>query len=207
MKFSEYASQLGVTYLTVYKHWKKGLIKGRQLATGTIIVDTEETKQTTQTRVVLYARVSSSENKDNLARQLERLRIFALAKGYIVVKEIAEIGSGLNDKRHKLLAQLRIKDWDILLVEHKDRLARFGLEIIETLLHQLDKRAEVINQVESQKEDILQDLISIITSYSAKIYGLRRSKRKTEAIITLLQTHGEKSRGDQRQTIGDKRVE
>ena len=199
MRLRDYAKHLGVTYLTAYNHWKKGLIKGRQLATGTIIVDFEETKRVDQTRVVLYARVSSSENKDNLASQLERLRSFATAKGYTIVKEIEEVGSGLNDKRRKLLAQLRVKDWDILLVEHKDRLARFGLEIIETLLIQLDKRVEVINQVETQREDILQDLVSIITSYTAKIYGLRRTKRRTEEIITLLRSH-EGERGDK---VGD----
>ena len=200
MRLREYATKLGVSYLTAYNHWKKGLIKGFQLETGTIIVEFEETKQSTHKRVVLYARVSSSENKDNLEAQLTRLRNFAIAKGYTIVKEIQEVGSGLNDKRRKLLAQLKLKDWDILLVEHKDRLARFGIELIETLLAQLDKKIEVINQAESQRADILQDLISIITSYSAKIYGLRRSKRQTEKITALLQADGQTVRRAQRKS-------
>lgn len=202
MRLREYATRLGVSYLTAYNHWKKGLIKGFQLETGTIIVEFEETKQSTHKRVVLYARVSSSENKDNLEAQLTRLRNFAIAKGYTIVKEIQEVGSGLNDKRRKLLAQLKLKDWDILLVEHKDRLARFGIELIETLLAQLDKKIEVINQAESQRADILQDLISIITSYSAKIYGLRRSKRQTEKITALLQADGQTVRRTQRKAPG-----
>lgn len=189
MKLSAYAKKIGVSYLTAYLYWKKGLLKGKQLQTGTIIIQEEETTQAIQTqpRVVLYARVSSSENKDNLKTQLERLKTYAASKGYNIVKEITEIGSGLNDTRKKLIAQLQKKDWDIIIVEHKDRLARFGVELVEVLLKQLGKHIEIINQVDDKKENIIQDLISIITSYSAKIYGLRRSKRKTETIIKQLQ--------------------
>lgn len=190
MKLSDYANKLGVSYLTAYLYWKKGYLKGRQLPTGTIIIEEEKTENTIQhNRVVLYARVSSSENQDNLKSQLQRLREYAIAKHYTIVSEISEIGSGLNDKRKKLLKIFTNSNWDIILIEHKDRLARFGVELIESLLNQLNKRIEIINQAETQKEDILQDLISIITSYSAKIYGLRRSKRKTEAIISHLQSN------------------
>lgn len=204
MKLSDYAKTHGIKYLTAYLYWKKGFIKGHQMPTGTIFINDEEfiehkTQKTEQKieqkselnagkRAILYARVSSAENKDNLERQITRLRDYASAKGYSIVKEVSEIGSGINDKRRKLLNVIKDKKSDIIVVEHKDRFSRFGTAIIEELLGQTGKRLEIINQAETEKADIIQDLISIITSYSAKIYGKRRTERKTETIIKKLKT-------------------
>jgi len=116
------------------------------------------------------------------------LKNYAGAKGYIIVKEVKEIGSGLNDSR-KLLENILTNDgWDILLVEHKDRLARFGTNYINILLEKLGKTIEIINNVENDTEDLMQDFISIITSFCARLYGHRRSKRKTEKIIKELKS-------------------
>ena len=192
MKLSTYAKKVGITYLTAYKYYRKGIIKGHQISTGTIFIDdTEiptpiEEKKTISTRVILYARVSSSENKDNLITQLNRIREYSIAKGYTIVKEIGEIGSGLNAKRKKLLSILKERNFDIIIVEHKDRFARFGIEIIEELLSQTNRRIEIINKSDTPKEDIVQDFVSIITSYSAKIYGQRRAKRYTAGFIEEL---------------------
>lgn len=142
-----------------------------------------------ENKVVLYARVSSNENKNNLESQLERLRLFAIAKGYQVVKEIKEVGSGLNDNRSKLnyLLEKELNEFKILLVEHKDRLTRFGFNYIDILLKSHNKQIEVINLVDSDKEDLIQDFVSVITSFCARIYGKRRSKRKTEKLIKELE--------------------
>jgi len=198
MRLSAYAKQNGITYGTAYKYWQKGIIKGKQLPTGTIFIENTESekfiKKVIGNSVVLYARVSSSENKDNLESQLQRLKDFASAKGYTVIKEVKEIGSGINSNRRKLLSVLKQNDYNIILVEHKDRFARFGIEIIEELLSQQGKTLEVINQAETEKENLVQDLISIITSYSAKIYGQRRSRRKTEKLIHMLQQKNGKNK-------------
>jgi predicted site-specific integrase-resolvase len=95
--------------LTAFRHWQKGYLKGEQLASGTIIVYEDELQTRKDALTILYARVSSSENKDNLESQLQRLRDFANAKGYTIVKEVKEIGSGLNDKRRteKLIQELQ----------------------------------------------------------------------------------------------------
>ncbi len=180
MKLSDYAKNKGISYLTAYRHWNKGYITGEQLPSGTIIVHepTESKVKNNDTLVVLYARVSSSENKDNLDSQLMRLRNYSSAKGYKIVQEIKEIGSGLNDKRPKLENLLKSDDWNLLLVEHKDRLARFGINYITILLEKLDKRIEIINHSDNDKDDLMQDFVSIITSFTARLYGLRRSKRK-----------------------------
>ncbi len=202
MRLSVYARKIGVTYQTAYKHYRKGIIQGYQLPTGTILVDySEDNKENLikkENKVALYARVSSSENKSNLKSQLDRLRDFATAKGYTIVEEISEIGSGINSKRKKLLNLLKKDTYSILLVEHKDRFARFGIEIVKELLDQLNKKLEIINETNSDKEDLVQDLISIITSFSAKLYGQRRSNRKTESIINHLKNYDkEKNRNNE----------
>lgn len=77
------------------------------------------------------------------------------------------------------------------MVEHKDRLTRFGFHYIEKLLAMQGRRIEVINLAENSKEDLMQDFVSIVTSFCARLYGQRRSKRKTERIIAELQSNGE----------------
>lgn len=191
IKLSKYAKNNGICYMTAYRHFHLGLLKGVQLQTGTILIEDnnlidEKIKKEQNKNVVLYARVSSTENRKNLDSQLNRLRDFASAKGYNIVKEVKEIGSGLNDGRRKLEQVFKNDDWNILLVEHKDRLARFGINYLEVLLNKQNKKIEIINQVNNEKEDVMQDFISIITSFSAKIYGLRRGKRKTEELIKKL---------------------
>ena len=139
-----------------------------------------------QERTIIYARVSSAENKNNLETQCERLRNFASAKGYKIAQEVKEIGSGLNDKRPKLERLLAKDDWDILLVEHKDRLARFGINYLNVLLAKQGKRIEIINDADGNSEGLMQDFVAIVTSFCARLYGLRGSKRKTEKIIEQL---------------------
>jgi len=186
MKLSEYAKKNSVTYKTAFNHWKAGLIKGKQLPTGTIVVFDEQEEKDGNS-VIIYARVSSSENKDNLESQLNRLRDYSSAKGYNIIKEVKEIGSGLNDKRKQLESILRRNDWKTLVVEHSDRLARFGLHYIKILLEQTGRNIEIINETDNAKDDLMQDFISIITSFTARLYGLRRGKRKTEKIIKGLE--------------------
>ena len=186
MKLRDYAKKNSVSYRTAYRHWKAGLIKGRQLSTGTIVIDSLEDNNSLEQRAILYSRVSSSENKSNLDSQLERIRSYAYARGYKVCREIKEIGSGLNDSRKQIQSVLKSNDWDILIVEHKDRFSRFGTEFVSTLLTKSNKRLEVINEAMDDKSDLMQDFVSIITSFVARLYGQRRSQRKTEKIIAEL---------------------
>jgi putative resolvase len=108
MKLSAYAKQVGVTYKTAYQWWKAGQLDAYQLPTGTIIVR-EATPSATG--VALYARVSSAEQKEDVTRQLHRLRDDAAARGYQVVSEVTEIASGLNDERPKLTQLLTDARW------------------------------------------------------------------------------------------------
>lgn len=187
-KISTYAKENDLTYLTVWNMLQRKELPFIRTPKGTyLILEDNIEEKVLGNRVVLYARVSSSENKSNLVSQLERLRNYAIAKGYTIVKEVKEVGSGLNDKRQQLLKVLQTDDWNIIIVEHKDRFARFGINYIELLLNKLNKKLEIINTTEDNtKEDLLVDFVSIITSFTARLYGLRRSKRKTEEIIKQL---------------------
>ena len=192
-KISTYAKENDLTYHTVYNMVKRGDLPSVVLPSGTILIeDTSSRLLESSNRVVLYSRVSSSENKANLDSQMERLRSFSIAKGYTVVKEIKEVGSGLNDNRKKLCDLLNRLDYDIILVEHKDRFSRFGFHFIEILLEKLNKKIEVINHSENNaKNDLMEDFVSIITSFTARLYGLRRSKRRTETLIKELENKNE----------------
>lgn len=183
MKLSTYAKKLGITYRTAFNYYQKGMIKGAyQLNTGTIIVPEEIKNKPEYT--VIYARVSSSENKSNLESQAKRLQQFCYAKGWIINEIIKECASGLNDKRPKLQKIFNERKATRLIIEHKDRLTRFGFEYIKTLFQGCE--IIVVNETDNKEDDIMQDFISIITSFCARIYGNRRSYRKTEKIIKEL---------------------
>jgi putative resolvase len=194
MKLSDYAKTLGISYLTAWRHYKAGKIPypTEQLPTGTVIVDYDPKKISGGIkRVAIYARVSSAENKDNLDRQAERLTLGAIAKGYQIVYIVKEIGSGLNDNRKKLEKLLLKDDYDILLVEHKDRLGRFGTHYMDILLRRLGVNLEIVNLADNGRDELMQDLVAIITSFAARLYGQRRAKRKTEKIVEALNSQAD----------------
>ena len=188
MKLSTWAKIQGIGYRAAWNHFKAGLIPGAYtLNTGTIIVPDEAQTINTAEHIVCYARVSSSQNKDNLLSQSKRINDFCAAKGWIVSESIQEIGSGLNDNRPKLLKIFQNKKATKLVVEHKDRLTRFGFNYIEQLCKSFNCEIIIINPANNDKEDLIQDFTSIITSFCAKIYGQRRTKRATEKIIKQLE--------------------
>jgi len=186
MKLSAYARKLGISYVSAWRLWKNKQLDGYQLPTGTIIV-IEKKENKLPDKVCIYARVSSSENKNNLNTQAKRLEDYSIARGYQIYKTVKETGSGVNDNRQKLNQILRDKNYNKIVVEHKDRLTRFGFNYLKILADEQGKEIEVVNMSENDKDDLMKDFISIITSFCARLYGLRRSKRKTEKIIKVLQ--------------------
>jgi len=187
VKLSQYAKQQGISYSTALRWWHQGVIRGYQASSGTIIVETEGKQAASEERVAIYARVSSAEHRENLERQAERLTQYCTIRGYRVVKLVKEVGSGVNDSRPKLLSLLRDPLITRVVVEHKDRLTRFGFRYIETLLEIQGRTIEVVNPAENNKEDLLHDLASIVYSICARLYGQRRAKRKTERLVEQLQ--------------------
>lgn len=185
-KVSQYARLHNVTTRTVWNWYYRGIIKCERDSTNHLWVIEEDPNHGKELSYAVYARVSSSENKSNLDLQAQRLIDFCNARGNKVVKVVKEVGSGLNDNRPKLEALLKDKSINVIVVEHKDRLTRFGFNYIETLLKAQDRSIEVVNQVDGDIEDFTQDFVSVITSFCARIYGKRRSKRNTEKLIEEL---------------------
>lgn len=193
-KIKDVVRLLGISKPTLYNWEKNGLIKIERSKSGGLNFISQSQLDLIQNKslnpkdekIIIYCRVSSTVNKTNLITQRERLINYCNAKGYKIYKVVEEFGSGINDKRPKLQKLLETQDFTKIVVEHKDRLSRLGFNYLEILLNKNGIEIEVINNVDTDEEDIIQDFVSIITSYCARIYGKRRSKRKTEKLIKEL---------------------
>lgn len=188
MKLSEYAKRNDVTWRTAYRWYQEGKIPGAHKTPGGSIVVPDDEKESAQGKTVIYARVSnSSRRKTDLEYQAQRLVHFCIAHGWTVDEVIKEVGSGLNDKRPKLLSLLLDEEpISRIVVEHKDRITRFGFSYIEALTQNRGCEIVVVNKADDDKEELIEDFTSIITSFCARIYGQRRGKRKTEALTEEL---------------------
>lgn len=189
MKLSEYARRAGVSYKTAWRWWHAGQLDAYQAASGTIIVRgvaNTASRPPDDQQVAVYARVSAAEHRPNLESQAERLVAYCAAKGYQVHQVVREIGSGANDGRPKFLKLLADPTVTVLVVEHKDRATRFGFRYLEMLLEQQGRRIEVVNLAENGREDLVADLVAIVYSFCARLYGPRRAKRKTETLVKEL---------------------
>ena len=181
----QYADEQHIKYRAAWNRYREGKLPGAyKNETGKIIVPYGAEKPD---YTICYARVSSSQNKSNLDSQAARLASYCAANGWAVQEIVKECASGLNDERPKLLKILRNTDVTRLVVEHKDRLTRFGFNYIKVLLDYKGCTVVIINEAANDKEDLMQDFVSLVTSFVARLYGLRRSKRRTEEIITRLQ--------------------
>lgn len=190
MKLTSYAKQIGISYNTAWRMWKRGQLPGYQLPTGTVIIDPPEVRSSEVRTVAVYARVSSSENKDNLERQAERLVSWCNAKGWSVGKVVKECGSGINDQRPKFLALLADPKIGQIVVEHKDRASRFGVAYLQTLLSMQGRELVIVNTADTAEDDLMGDFVAILTSFCARLYGRRRAKGKTEQVLAALQQNG-----------------
>jgi putative resolvase len=180
MRLRVYAKKMGVTYKTAFRWWKAGRLDAYQMDTGTIIVREPAPVQEVTT-VALYARVSSADQKEDLARQMQRLKDYAASHGYQVSKMVSELASGLNDKRPKLMKVLTDASVGMIVIEHRDRLTRFGFHYSEQLMQMQGRRLEVIFPSDTDN-DLVDDFIAVRTSMASRIYGRRTSKRRAEQI-------------------------
>lgn len=182
MKLSEYAKKQGITYQTALKWIKNGKFPCRyeRMPSGTIIVHGEDSIN----GVAIYGRVSSHDQKHDLERQLQRLRDYTAKEGLIIIKEVGEIASGLNDNRKGLNGLLRSSEITTIIVEHRDRLARFGTHSLEAALNQSGRKLIILNDTENNM-DIVQDFVDVVTSMCARIYGKRAAKNKAKKMLEI----------------------
>lgn len=185
MKLADWARAQGIDYKTAYRWFRAGIlpVPSRQLPTGTILVDHERADPK---GVVLYARVSSADQKADLDRQLARLVEAAGKRGLAITGSVSEIGSGLNGKRPRLMKMLGDKAVGTIVVEHRDRLARFGSEYIEAALRASGRNLLILDQTE-MKDDLVEDMIDVLTSFCARLYGRRSAKNKALKAIEATQ--------------------
>lgn len=180
MKLSDWARKQGISYRTAWNQFRSGKlpVPARQLPTGTIIVD----EVVRESKAVIYSRVSSSDQKKDLDGQIARCLSFANAQGIAVSATVSEIGSGMNGKRKKLLQLLADPELTHIIVEHRDRLMRFGSEFVEASLSARGVKLMIVDQSELT-DDLVQDMISVLTSFCARLYGRRSAKNRAQKAI------------------------
>lgn len=180
---SKYAKKCGIGYRAAWNRYKSGKIEGAfKDDFGKVLI--KEPIKIKPNKVACYARVSSSMNKSNLDSQMNRLISYANAIGLKVDFEIKEVGSGLNDTRKKLLKLFTDATISHIIVEHKDRLTRFGFEYLKLIANLNNTEIIVVNNTSTDRDDLMQDFVSLVTSFCARLYGLRRTKNSVNKILT-----------------------
>ena len=158
-------------------------------ATGAIIVHDPKYETTPTTpnagRTVCYARVSSSDQKNDLQRQADRLKAFAINLGVKDAQVVTEIGSGVNDKRCTLNHLLKDPTVATIIVEHRDRLARVNVGLIESALEASGRRLIVIDDTELD-DDLARDVTEVLTSFCARLYGRKYAKQRAQLALEAL---------------------
>ena len=164
--------------------WRAGQlpVPAEQLPTGTIIV--KEIK-TPAHAVALYARVSRSDQKKDWEAQLGRLVVYADSHRLTIVQAVSEVGSGLNGRRPKLIKLLANPKIQTIVVEHRDRLMRFGAEYVEAALTAQERKLLVMESSEVN-DDLVQDMIEVLTSFCARLYGRRSARHKAKKALHAL---------------------
>jgi putative resolvase len=187
MKLSAWAKASGLTYRTAWRMWRDGKlpVPAEQLPTGTVLVHPPQAQVVEA--VALYARVSSADQKSDLERQLGRLAEYASRERMMVLHSVSEVGSGLNGHRAKIMRLLADPAVRTIVVEHRDRLVRFGSEYIEAALSATGRKLVVVDQSE-MKDDLVQDMISVLTSFCARLYGRRAAKNRAAKAIAAAAT-------------------
>ena len=144
--------------------------------------ETPVPSDTRQSRTVCYARVSSAGQKADLQRQADRLKAFALSMGVEAPEIVTETGSGMDDKRRKLKRLLADPTVGMIIVEHRDRLARMNAGLVESALKAQGRRISVVDDTESD-DDLVRDMTDALTSFCARLYGRRAVKNKVQAAL------------------------
>jgi putative resolvase len=185
MKLSTWAKKQGVSYRTAWRWFKENKLPviAEQTKTGTILIKDEIA---IPNAIAIYARVSSTDQKKDLDRQIARLVLYANKNGWAITHTITEIGSGLNGHRPKLMKLLTNSNIKIILVEHRDRLMRFGAEYVESALAAHGRKLIVADESEL-KDDLVQDMIEVLTSFCARLYGRRSAKNKAKKALETIQ--------------------
>ena len=180
---------LGVTAQTLRNWDKEGKLKPsyvksngyRYYSEDSILSYTQERKTKKNLNVIGYARVSSKKQSDDLERQVNNLKTYLDSK-YTEYEIIADIGSGINYTKpglKKLIEKINRKEVDLIVVLYKDRLLRFGFELVEYFAELNNVKIEILDKIDkNQDQELVEDLVQIVTVFSCKIQGKIKAKTK-----------------------------
>lgn len=184
---NKFSKIVGVTPQTLRNWDKAGKLKPHHTTeNGYKYYSEEQLKQVLRTKpksrtIVGYCRVSSPKQKDDLERQIENVKTYLLAQGK-PFEIISDVGSGINCRRKGLLELLdRINQGEVekVVILYKDRLSRFGFELIEYIVSLHGCEIEIIdNTQKTEQEELVEDLVQIITVFSCKLQGKRAHKAR-----------------------------
>lgn len=185
MNLTEWARAQGIAPRTAYRWFREGTlpVPAERVGPRTILVNIDaNTSQTVTGGVGLYARVSSHDQKPDLERQTARLSEWAAKAGHTVVRVESEIASGVNGARSKAKRLLADPKVTTVVVEHKDRLGRMNVELIEATLSATGRRLVVLDEGEVD-DDLVQDIVDVLTSFCARLYGRSSAKNRAKKAL------------------------
>ena len=186
MNLKEWAASQGVSYAVARKWYRAGVlpVPARKVGGLVLIGDLSEQHADPGSSVV-YARVSSADQRPDLDRQVSRVTQWATGQHLAVDRVVTEVGSALNGHRRKFLALLRDPAVSTIVVEHRDRFARFGAEYVEAALAASGRRLLVVDPGEVD-DDLVGDVTEILTSLCARLYGhTAAADRAARAVAAL----------------------
>jgi len=157
-------------------------VPARRLASGTILVE-HDPRAVADGRTVAYCRVSSYERRDDLECQAVRVSWWASEHGLLVDEVVTEVGSAMNAKRPRLARLLADASVTRIIVEHRDRLARFGVEHLGAALSAQGRVILVVDEGEVD-DDLVRDMTEVLTSLCARLYGRRGARNRALRAIT-----------------------
>ncbi len=193
-KPKEFAELLNVSVLTLQRWDNAGKLKAFRTPTNRRYYTYEQYQKymgitTSNKKTVIYTRVSTSNQKDDLKKQVEFLKQYVNAKGIIVDTVIEDYGSGLNYNRkqwNKLIDECMTNEISTIIITHKDRFIRFGFDWFEKFLNKFGVNFIIVNNESlSPQEELVQDIISILHVFSCRVYGLRKYKKKIKEDIEV----------------------
>jgi predicted site-specific integrase-resolvase len=187
MNLREWALAQGIHPQTAYRWYKTGKmpVPAHRVGNKLILVGDLESSLEKQGSTVIYARVSSSDQRADLDRQVSRVLGWATENGYKIDKVVTEVGSALNGRRSKFLALLGDSSVTTILVEHHDRFCRFGVDYVEAALNAQSRRLVVVDSSEVD-DDLVRDVTELLTSLCARLYGRRSASHRAQKAIEVV---------------------
>ncbi|MBE5477879.1 hypothetical protein E3G68_005227 [Mycobacteroides abscessus] len=184
MNLKDWALAQGIHPQTAYKMFREGTlpVPAQRVGPRLILVNSEAVTSSPGEGVGLYARVSSHDQKGDLARQTARLTAWAVQAGHRVVRSEAEVGSGMNGARAKARRLLSDPEVTVVVVEHRDRLGRMNTELVEAALSASGRRLVVLDDGEVE-DDLVRDITEVLTSFCARLYGRRSAKNRAKRAL------------------------